>query len=237
MVLMAIKIGIARRIPRWGWGVLLVLFAGFGIRMAMAVFAFASTRDTSTVGIMASQILEGSRPVFYAGQEYMGALEAYCVAIVFKCFGVSPVSLAVAPSLFSVLWAGGMFVLFRKIFSSVAAGIAAASCVAFGGWYAIWYTMGAYGGYPEMYCFGTLSLILALVVTRSTSPDCVLRLWLLLGGTLALGVWTNMQVLPFFLTAGVWVGVDWIVNRRRSWLRVAAMFMAAVIGVLGMLPS
>ena len=226
-----------KRVPGWAWVLLCVLASAFVVRLTLAVFAFASTRDTSTVGIMASQILQGSRPLFYAGQEYMGALEAYCVAIVFKCFGVSPVTLAVAPSLFAVLWAGGAFVLFRKLFDSVAAGLAAAACIAFGGLYALWYTLGAYGGYPEMYCFGTFALILALAVVHPKAPDCRLTIWLLLGGLLALGVWTNMQVLPFFLTAGVWIAVDWIANRRHSWQRAAAMVLAVAVGLLGMLPS
>ncbi|MBT7067812.1 MAG: hypothetical protein HN919_16050 [Verrucomicrobia bacterium] len=222
---------------RWRVGLLLVLLAGFGLRMALAVTAFASTRDTSTVGIMAGQILNGSRPLFYAGQEYMGALEAYLVAIVFRCCGVSPVTLALIPSLMALLWAGALFALFRRLFASPAAGLAAAACASFGGHYTMWYTMGAYGGYPEMYLFGTLALLLAMMVSRSDAPEARWRHWLLLGGVLALGVWTNMQVIPFFLTAGLWIAVDWLRHRRRSWRRPAAMLTALSIGLLGLLPS
>ncbi|HKJ65439.1 MAG TPA: hypothetical protein VJ969_08555, partial [Desulfopila sp.] len=55
-----------------------------GLRCAMAVFVFASTRDTSVVGIMGLHILEGARPLFFYGQAYMGAAEAYLTAAVFS---------------------------------------------------------------------------------------------------------------------------------------------------------
>ena len=221
---------------RPAWALVALMAAAFGARMALAVMVFTSTRDTSTVGIMARQILEGSRPLFYAGQDYMGAFEAYAVALVFFFLGASPETLAIVPSFFAALWVGALYLLFRDLFRSPAAGFGAAACAAFGGWYTVWYTMGAYGGYPEIYLAGVIALWLALRETEMTAPDFRPLPWTGLGLVLAFGVWTNLQVLPFFLTAALWLAVDWWRVRRRSWRRGGALVLAAGIGLLGLIP-
>lgn len=223
-----------RSVP-WLW-LGMILGGALLLRAALAAFVFASTRDTSVIGIMAVQILEGASPLFYAGQNYMGALEAYVVAAVFGLFGVSPFTLAVAPTLFAVLWCGSMYALFRRLSGRVAGGLAAAACAAFGGRHALWYTMGAYGGYPEMLLFGTLSLVLVFDLT-----GCIRTLrgtawrWLALGLVLALGVWTNLQVMPFFVVAGGWLLLDWW-QCRRGWRHLAVMAATGVLGLVGFLP-
>ncbi|RMF23181.1 MAG: hypothetical protein D6760_05960, partial [Deltaproteobacteria bacterium] len=50
--------------------------------------------DEGVVGLMGKHILEGrSLPVFFYGQHYLGALEAYLAALSFAIFGVSITSL------------------------------------------------------------------------------------------------------------------------------------------------
>ena len=39
------------------------------------------------VGLQAEHILRGDRPVYYFGQAYMGSLEAYIVAFIFRLTG------------------------------------------------------------------------------------------------------------------------------------------------------
>jgi len=206
------------------------------LRAALAAFVFSSTGDTSVVGVMALQILEGARPLFYAGQNYMGALEAYAVAVVFHVFGISPFALAVVPTVFGVLWCWSVYALFRRLSGCEAGGLAAAACAAFGGAHVLWYTMGAYGGYPEMLLLGTLSLVLVYDLT-GTDGDCRSDWWRwgALGGIVALGVWTNMQTLSYFLVAGGWLLADWW-RRSLAWRRLVAMGTAGALGLLGFLP-
>ncbi len=224
-----------RRSGSWVW-LGIILFAALLLRAALAVFVFASTRDTSVVGIMAVQILEGARPLFYVGQNYMGALEAYAVAVVFSFFGVSPFTLAVAPTLFAVLWCWSVYALFRRLTGCEAGGLAAAACAAFGGRHVLWYTMGAYGGYPEMLLFGTLALVLVFDLTGNVrvARGNAWR-WPALGLVVALGVWTNLQVIPFFLVAGGWLLVDWW-RYGRGWRRLTAMVATGMLGLVGFLP-
>jgi hypothetical protein len=93
----------------------LAVLLGFSLRLYIARAAFATSFDSSTVGLMAMRILEGDRPLFYYGQLYMGSLEAYVAALMFAVFGVSTTILALSPILFSVALIIATFFLFREI--------------------------------------------------------------------------------------------------------------------------
>jgi len=212
-----------------------ILLAAFFTRFIMAITTFTSTIDTSTVGIMGIRILEGDRPLFYYGQNYMGALEGYGTALMFRLFGVSTTTLTLTPTLFAVGWAAAMYLVFKRLFCRWA-GIAAALCVAIPGWYTIWYTMGSYGGYPETYLFGTLAIWVCLRFTDPDTPDFSFGNSLLLGILLALGVWTNLQVIPFFLVAALIAGVHWLCVNR-SFMRLLSLATGGALGLVGLLPG
>src|SRR5437763_16840240 len=58
--------------------------------------------DQAVVSLMALDIAEGRLlPIFFDGQRYMAALEAYTAAIFVKLFGHSPASVATAPTFYS----------------------------------------------------------------------------------------------------------------------------------------
>jgi hypothetical protein len=56
------------------------------------------------VGLMGRHVLNGARPVFYYGQAYMGAQEAYLGACVFRLFGSSMNTLRLVPMFFAMTW-------------------------------------------------------------------------------------------------------------------------------------
>src|SRR4051795_3469784 len=75
----------------------------------------ALDHDQSIVGLMALDIASGRRwPVFFDGQRYMGAVEAYVAAGLVALFGHSPVVVALAPLLFFGLFAAGQFALWTR---------------------------------------------------------------------------------------------------------------------------
>ncbi len=223
-----------KRPARWtALGAVIVL--GFALRLNLSLKAFFSSFDTSTVGLMGLHILEGERPLFYYGQDYMGSLEAYVAALMFALFGVSTTSLSLSPILFALGWIAAMYLLFAELFDAPA-GIAAALCTAAAGWYTLWFSMGSYGGYPEIFFFGTLFLYLAVrLVGRDLSPG---RGWahaVGLGAAAALGVWTNFQVFSYVVTGALILlgGVVWRRGERAFMMKVAA---AGLIGLLGFIP-
>src|SRR5579863_7863963 len=67
--------------------------------------------DEALVGIQAEHILRGERPfpLYFYGQAYMGSLEAYLTAILFKIAGPSVWTLRAEPTLLSlvVVWLTG----------------------------------------------------------------------------------------------------------------------------------
>ena len=213
-----------------------ILILGFLVRLRMAILAFFVEFDTATVGLMGVHILKGvSRPLFFYGQSYMGALEAYLAALMFSLFGVSNVSLSLSPVLFAVLWIAASYYLFKELFGRKGA-IAAALCVAVPGWYAQWFTLAAHGGYPGAFFFGTCFLWLAVRIYKHDLSS--LSIWLHAAGMglcAALGVWTNLQVLSYLACAAF---VLLLSLRRRGINRniIIALAFAAIISSLGFIP-
>jgi hypothetical protein len=66
-------------------GVLYRLFAAYPFTLGR--FAPASS------ALQAMHILHGSRPIFYSGQAWMGPAGAYVLAVMFKLFGASTLTL------------------------------------------------------------------------------------------------------------------------------------------------
>lgn len=204
---------------KYGVALGLILLAAAGLRMWTSWNCFASDFDTSTVGLMALHILEGERPLFFYGQSYMGALEAYLAAILFALFKPGVFILSLSPILFSLAWIAATAGVFRQLLGDRAA-LAAALVAAFPGWQGLWYSIGSYGGYPGAFFFGTAGLWLALRLVRQTLGRRGVWLhFMLLGLVAGLGLWTNYQSAAFFVTAGLLLA--YFAVRRgqiRAWL-------------------
>jgi hypothetical protein len=70
-------------------GFLGVLLLGLIWKVVLVVMgAFPFNADEAIVGLMGRHILQGARPIFFYGQAYMGALDAYFAALGFQIFGV-----------------------------------------------------------------------------------------------------------------------------------------------------
>ncbi len=202
---------------------LCALLAGaLALRLYVSATAFYGTFDTSTVGVMALDILAGERPLFYYGQNYLGALEAYVAAGAFALFGPSLFTLSLAPTLFSLFWLAATWWLIRRLYGA-GAGLAAVAVFAAPGWHSLWFNLASYGGYPGAFFFGTVSA--ALAVEAWKSPPRTPRLALSIAGIgwfAGLALWTNFLSAPWLaLAAGACVPLAW---QRRSdpWLWAGA---------------
>jgi len=202
----------------------------------MAVKAFYSTFDTSTVGLMAIHILDGELPLFYYGQNYMGALEAYAAALMFQIFGISTTTLSLSPIAFAVAWIAATYRLFKELFDW-RSGLAAALCTAAAGWHPMWLSMSSYGGYPAFFFLGTCFLSMAVSCAKGVkaSPTRQWRYAVGMGAAAALGVWTNFQVFSYLAT-GALVLIVWIAAGRFERAALVKLTVAGCIGVLGFLP-
>src|SRR5262245_40805507 len=71
--------------------------------------------DQAVVGLMALDISEGRRwPIFFDGQRYMGAIEAYVAAVFVRAFGLSPVVVSIAPLLFCGAFVAGQYAVWTS---------------------------------------------------------------------------------------------------------------------------
>ena len=182
-----------------GFIFLMTLILAFGVRVAVSVLAYSTTVDTATPGLMAVNILKGEFPLFFYGQQYMGALEAYLAAVMFKLFGVSEITLSLSPILFSIGWIAGMYMLFKELFGHKA-GIACVLVMTVPGWYVIWYSIASYGGYPGAFCFGTWAAWLCFrIAWHDHSPASEWAHILVLGFICGLALWTNYLAAPYII--------------------------------------
>jgi hypothetical protein len=224
----------AGRPPRVALGGILLL--AFGLRALVSWGAYASTFDTSTVGLMALHILEGERPLFFYGQHYMGSIEAYVAALMFKVFGVSVFTLSLSPILCSLAWIGAVYLLFAEIYDR-RAGLVAALVTAVPGWETLWYSIGSYGGYPAALFFGTFALWLQVrIVTRALTPAAEWIHVLTLGLVAGLGLWTHYLCASFLLTGGL-LQLGHLVRNRFPPRLLAKYAAAAVPFAAGFWPS
>ena len=119
--------------------------------------------DEAIVGLMAKHILAGQEaPIFYYGQHYFGALEAYLTVPVFALLGVSTTTLRITPLLASLLTTVLVFLLVRQAWDLRRA-LLAAALSALPPWFYFEFTLRARGGFPESFA---LMLLLALICLR-----------------------------------------------------------------------
>ncbi|HEY6407432.1 MAG TPA: hypothetical protein VIY29_08190, partial [Ktedonobacteraceae bacterium] len=85
--------------------VIAIITAALALRMFLSSQNWPiSNSDEATIGLMAMHIQRGELPIFYYGQNYMGALEAYLGAGLFSVFGVSLFTLRLVTTLLFLLF-------------------------------------------------------------------------------------------------------------------------------------
>ncbi len=179
--------------------------------------------DEGVVGLMGKHILEGRElPVFFYGQHYLGALEAYAAALGFAFLGVSFFALRVVLFCFSAALALAVY-SFTYRFYSVAAARCATALIAVGPMYFLQWNLKARGGFIEHL---VLLLLMMLYFWRFfLHHQRHWRVAVPLGLIAGVALWVNQLVLSYlFVMAAL------LLSRyrdRRGWMTVA------VAGLLG----
>jgi 4-amino-4-deoxy-L-arabinose transferase-like glycosyltransferase len=212
----------------------------FRIGLAAAVVVGLATRlvimasplgeidgDEAVVGLMARHMaFLGERPVFYWGQPYLGSLEAFTAAPLFRVFDSSTWLLKLVPVAYSLGFLMVSALIARRLFGAGPALVTAAYLAVPPAMWAVWSTK-ARGGYAELLFLGQLLLLLTLQLARQRSR----RLTLLWGIVAGLAFWTHLLAVVYLLPATAYL----VLGRRARWsVREAGLIAAG--GVLGMLP-
>jgi hypothetical protein len=170
--------------------------------------------DEALVGIQAAHILQGERPFYLYGQVYMGSLEAYFAAALFRLFGPSAWALRAVPILLSPLLVYLTWRLARALLPKGAritpflAGLAALFA-ALPPLYDATIELRAWGGQIEIYLI-TLALLVATVelaerLRAGASARELTRRWGILGFLAGLGIWINPLISYGLATAALWL--------------------------------
>lgn len=202
-----------------GWKMLLVVVGGVPFNA-----------DEAVVALMARHILQGSRPVFFYGQAYMGSLDAFLAAGGFLIFGQQ---VWVIRAVQALLYLGVLFTTFwlgREAWGSARSGLLGVGLLAIPVVNVTLYTTASLGGYGESLLIGNLLLLIALRQSRAPGWKGM-ALWGFLAG---LGFWANGLTLVYSIPGLVWLSWRIVGEPRRRLVLWASCLVAG--GLLGALP-
>lgn len=159
--------------------------------------------DEAIVGLMAQDIAAGERfPVYFYGQRYMGALEAYAVAALGTIIDDPMIALRLAPALFFAALCGLQFLMLTRWFGRWCA-LAGAAVLIFAPPMIAQWTISARGGYIEILLWGS-ALVWSYTewfTQQSIQPKHRPAPWkrFVFGLLLGSGFWINPSIMLFAL--------------------------------------
>ncbi|MEU5913718.1 hypothetical protein [Micromonospora sp. NPDC047527] len=223
----------AARLGLVGWLTGLALLTGIGYRLWLLAHATPPTNsDEATMGLAALHIARGEGfPVWFYGQQYMGALEAYLAAPVFALAGGPSLLGLRLPTL--ALYALFLLLAWRltlRLTRDRWFGLLVVALLALGSDRVVKNQLIAGGGYPEMNVAGVTLALLAVDLAAGRSQRRLAR-WAAWGFLSGLMLWVDPLVLPYVLATGAV-----LVGFRHRELRGRAGALLGSAAVLGAAP-
>ncbi len=203
------------RFPRfsgYGIGAIVIIALAIVIRVWLIRLGWPLLdSDEGTMGLMAIHIaFRGEMPIFFYGQNYMGAAEAYLGAFVFYFFhtflGISSFTLRLGMIFLFTLFLSFMYLLSSLLFSKKWA-LVTLFLLALGSDAILTRELVAVGGDAETLVSGTFILLLSIWLSLSAQDEThrTKRLLAYAGCGLAagFGVWSHLLVIPFILLGAI----------------------------------
>ena len=219
-----------------------LIAVGVALRLALILAGWPhSNSEEGTMGLEAMHILQrGERPIYFYGQNYMGAGEAYLGALAFWLFGVSLVALRLGMVALYALFMVGVGWLAQMLYGRRVA-LVALAVLALGTPFLLQIELLADGGKAETLALGALmvALVAWLALRWDARPTPTRRQRIRRYGALVtwgvcagLGLYTYAIVAPFALASGLLLLIArWRELRRGAW----ALPLAGLL--MGLLPA
>lgn len=200
-----------RTSPYERWMFVLVAIATLA-RFFLIYFNWPVTNsDEANMGLVAFHIAyQGDHPTFFYGLPYMGPLEGYIAAPLFRMFGASLFTLRLGLLPLFAAFLVCMFYLTRLLYSEKFA-LAIVALLSLGSGEVISLQIKAVGEYPEIELFAALIPLLATWLTLPShslslerAPDVKRKriiIYGFLGIIMGLALWVDLLILPFVATA------------------------------------
>ncbi|BCL80567.1 hypothetical protein ccbrp13_30320 [Ktedonobacteria bacterium brp13] len=163
--------------------------------------------DEGVMGIMALHIQAGQHPIFFYGQNYMGALEAYLGAGLFFVFGPSPFALRLALIVLFLLFLVCLYVLTALLYTKRFA-LYMLFLFSLGSNVILSRQLSPLGGYAEILVCGTLSFLLTLLLSLSAARPGSRPVWrgvgyVSWGIVVGVGIWSDLLILPAIICSAL----------------------------------
>ncbi|HEY0753986.1 MAG TPA: hypothetical protein VGD98_08510 [Ktedonobacteraceae bacterium] len=184
------------------------------LRVVLLAFNWPYTdSDEGNMGVLALHVaFQGEHPVFFYGGNYLGPLEGYLAAPLFRLFGSSLFALRLPLVLFFVIFLIGMYYLVLLLYNSRKYALVSAILLGLGSPDVLFLQLRASGEYPELEMFAALMCLLAVGLALTTSrwqqPGAGTKwkrigLYTLLGALVGQALWVDLLAGPFVLAMGL----------------------------------
>ncbi len=186
--------------------------------------------DEAIVALMARHILQGERPVFFYGQAYLGATDAWLVALSFSIFGESVLAIRVVHI---ALFAGVVlttYLLAKRYLQSEWGARAAMLWMALPPTMLTLYTTATLGGYTETLLFGNILLLMITDEWLLAAGRWSVARWLLFGIVAGFAFYTFPLVLIYLVPIGLWLFYQLRLKAWRSYL-IAGLAMCCGVAI------
>ncbi len=161
--------------------------------------------DEATYHLMAFHIWKsGEHPIFMYGQNYMGPIEAYIGAVLFRIFGPSVLVMRIEMAGLFALFLLGLYLLTYRLYTPRFA-LCTIAFLAPGTELILRRQVQPIGGYGEIYVFGVLVLLISFMLTSGRVEEgwkraLLYSLWGIFSG---LALWSDVLIAPYLLVAGI----------------------------------
>ena len=196
--------------------------------MASSPFFAETYYDEAVTGNMALHILKGEPQLFFWGQPYMGALEAYLASSLFFLFGPSAFTLHLNDILICAFL---LFMVFRigTLAGGRPVGLLAAAFWAFSPLYLSVIGLLATGGHEEA-CAAGAFILFGICRLSFSLPKASVYLAGLIGLLGGLGFWSSLLSGPYLLAGGLGLALarPRLLLTRIPWVGVASFFLGSL---------
>jgi 4-amino-4-deoxy-L-arabinose transferase-like glycosyltransferase len=203
---MAVNVPVINKSSLWLGLALVLLVALVGRALLLASGSVSFHSDEAVVALMARHILQGERPVFFYGQAYMGSLDAWLVAVGFRLFGESVLSIRLVQAVLYLGIVATGYGLAWRISGRQKVAVVTGLLLAIPPVLVALYTTATLGGYNETLLLGNVVLWMAYDVTHEYRRSW--WRWALLGVCAGLGWWANGLIVAFAMPAALLIGID-----------------------------
>lgn len=182
------------------------------LRLVLIFYNWPFTNsDEGNMGLLALHVAyQGDHPVFFYGAPYLGPLEGYAAAPLFRLFGSSLFALRVPLVLFFAIFLSSMYYVTRLLYKSEKFALVSVILLGLGSPDVLFLQLRASGEYPEIEMFAALMCLLAvwLALTSHHQPDRPGRwkrpaVYALLGLIVGLALWVDLLIIPFVMATGL----------------------------------